>query len=120
MVTDIFCWTGLKLHQSRCHLSHGVYSRDGVEMDGPYTVGIEVATLLGCPFDAQLAHLIIILAFNHLCGQRVRQVAMKSLGHHSKLRLLGDGFDARNDGDGNTHLRAPRSRNISGCQRTSV
>ena len=79
------------------------------------TMLVQFPALFRGPLYAQLACILICLALHNLAGQRLRYIAVESLGHHGQLCKLCHGLDARNDGDGDAGLAfALEFRNNSG------
>ena len=67
-------------------------------------MGVQFFTLLSCPLDTKLAGVFIGFALHHLLGQWFGNVTMESLGHDRQLTQFSHGLNARNNGDGDTHL----------------
>ena len=73
-------------------------------MDILHPVLIQFATLLRGPLDTQQAGVLVRLTLHDLPCQRLRDVAVEGLGHHCQLTQFRHRLDARDDGDGDTHL----------------
>ena len=66
--------------------------------------GIELLTLLGGPFYAELSGFFIVLTFHRLLSQLLRHIAMESLRDLCYLREFAKRLDARHDRNCDTHL----------------
>ena len=72
-------------------------------MDIVYPVRVEFLALLRRPLHAQRPGIVVGLAFHHLPGQCLGDVAVEGLRHHRQLREFRKRLDAGDDGDGDAH-----------------